>query len=195
MRNTAAGTTPTRKTAATKTAAKTVTKAAPKVAVPDSSREELVDALLSASRAMVALAARSLANLDAEVTLPQYRALVVLASRGPQRVVDISTELGVNPSTGTRMCDRLARKGLIRRARSGSDRRALRLSLTAAGRSLVEEVTERRRDELERLVDDTPLRWHRPVTRVLRSLAESAGEVPEREWWLGSTGADPANIA
>ncbi len=63
-------------------------------------RDELVDALLAASRAMVAIAARSLAGLDAEVTLPQFRALVVLASRGPQRVVDISAELGVNPSTG-----------------------------------------------------------------------------------------------
>ena len=51
------------------------------------SHDELVDALLSASRVMVGLAARSVADLDSEVTLPQYRALVVLASRGPQRVV------------------------------------------------------------------------------------------------------------
>ena len=87
-------------------------------AASTTSRTDLVDALLSASRAMVALAARSLADLDAEVTLPQFRALVVLASRGPQRVVDISAELGVNASTGTRMCDRLVRKTLIRRYRS-----------------------------------------------------------------------------
>ena len=37
------------------------------------SRARLVDALLSASRVMVALAARSLADLDADVTLPQFR--------------------------------------------------------------------------------------------------------------------------
>src|SRR3954452_10273924 len=92
-------------------------------------RDELVDALLSASRAMVALAARSLAGLDADVTLPQFRALVVLAARGPQRAVDIATELGVNPSTGTRMCDRLVRKGLVRRTRTAGDRRVVRLGL------------------------------------------------------------------
>jgi DNA-binding MarR family transcriptional regulator len=149
------------------------------------SREELVEALLSASRAMVALAARSLADLDAEVTLPQYRALVVLASRGPQRVVDISTELGVNPSTGTRMCDRLVRKKLIRRYRSSSDRREVRLTLTAEGRHLVQAVTDRRRVELVRLVDSMPEKWHRPVTAALRSFADAAGEVPEDEWWLG----------
>src|SRR6266545_4004340 len=151
--------------------------------------DELVDALLSASRAMVGLAARSLADLDAEVTLPQYRALVVLASRGPQRMVDISTELQVNPSTGTRMCDRLVRKGLARRYRTAGDRRAVRLTLTPAGRRLVEEVTTRRRTELARIVADMPDHQRAPVIAALRAFA-TAGEVPEQEWWLGWAHSD-----
>jgi DNA-binding MarR family transcriptional regulator len=146
---------------------------------------ELVEALLLASRAMVAIAARSLANLDAEVTLPQFRAMVVLASRGPQRVVDIAAELGVYPSTGTRMCDRLVRKKLIRRYRSTTDRRTVRVTLTDPGRQLVEEVIARRREELTRVVKTMPERWHRPVTKGLRALGVSAGEVPENEWWMG----------
>jgi DNA-binding MarR family transcriptional regulator len=157
---------------------------------PDT-QEELVEALLSAGRAMVAVAARSLADLDADVTLPQYRALVVLASRGPQRVVDIATELGVYPSTGTRMCDRLVRKRLIRRYRTPTDRRAVRVTLTPAGRRLVEEVTARRREELIRMVKTMPERWHRPVIKALRTLADSAGEVPENEWWMGWHNAEP----
>jgi DNA-binding MarR family transcriptional regulator len=134
---------------------------------------------------MVALAARSLADLDAEVTLPQYRALVVLASRGPQRVVDISVELGVTPSTATRMCDRLVRKGLTRRYRIPSDRREVRLTLTPAGRTLVREVTERRREELVRIVDAMPAASHQPVIGALQGLSDAVGELPEREWWLG----------
>lgn len=141
---------------------------------------------------MVALAARSLADLDAEVTLPQYRTLVVLASRGPQRVVDISVELGVTASTSTRMCDRLVRKGLARRYRIPSDRREVRLSLTQAGRELVQEVTGRRRDELVRIVDAMPAADHGPITRGLQALSEAVGELPEREWWLGWTTADDA---
>lgn len=152
---------------------------------PAGAHDELVDALLSASRVMVGLAARSLADLDADVTLPQYRALVVLASRGPQRVVDISAELGVNSSTGTRMCERLVRKGLVRRERSDTDRREVRLTLTAAGEYLVQEVTRRRRSELVRVVDTVPGVWHEPLTTVLRSLADTAGEPPDSEWWLG----------
>lgn len=156
------------------------------VAVPSNvSRTDLVEALLSAGRAMVAVAARSLAGLDAEVTLPQYRALVVLASRGPQRIVDISAELGVNPSTGTRMCDRLVRKKLARRYRSSTDRREVRLTLTTSGRQLVQDVTDRRRIELVGLVDTMPEQWFAPVTAALRSFADAAGEVPENEWWLG----------
>jgi DNA-binding MarR family transcriptional regulator len=153
-----------------------------------SGRDDLVDALLWASRAMVALVARSLADLDAEVTLPQYRALVVLASRGPQRVVDISAELGVDPSAGTRMCDRLVRKRLIARYRSTTDRREVRLTLTPAGQSLVQQVTDRRRAELTRIVDETPGVWHAPLAIALTSLATAAGEVPEREWWLDRPG-------
>ena len=37
--------------------------------------DELVDTVLAASRALVAVAARSLAAAGDEVTLPQYRAL------------------------------------------------------------------------------------------------------------------------
>jgi DNA-binding MarR family transcriptional regulator len=68
-------------------------------------------------------------------------ALVVLAAHGPQGTAELAAELGVNPSTVTRMCDRLVRKGLARRSRVAGDRRAVRIALTAPGRDLVAEVT------------------------------------------------------
>jgi DNA-binding MarR family transcriptional regulator len=146
---------------------------------------EVVDALLSASRALVGLAARSLADLDADVTLPQYRTLVVLAARGPQRAAEVAVELGVTPSTGTRMCDRLVRKGLIRRTRTASDRRAVRLTLTPAGRALVDEVTRRRREELTRVVAAIPVSGHAALVRGLRAFTDATGEPRDDEWWLG----------
>ncbi|MFE9657192.1 MarR family winged helix-turn-helix transcriptional regulator [Micromonospora sp. NPDC006431] len=149
-----------------------------------------VEALMAASRAFVGLAARSLAGLDAEVTLPQFRALVVLATRGPQRAVDISAELQVAPSTGTRMCDRLIRKGLVRRSRSTSDRRVVRLRLTPAGLALVQEVIRRRRAELSRIVAATSAYWQPTVTEALTAFATAAGELPEQEWWLGFAAVD-----
>ncbi|WP_240942571.1 MarR family winged helix-turn-helix transcriptional regulator [Planosporangium thailandense] len=150
--------------------------------------DSIVEALLAASRVLVGLAARSLAEIKPEVTLPQFRTLVVLAARGPQRLVDVAAELAVSPSTGTRMCDRLTRKGLIRRYRSGSDRRSVHLTLTPAGRTLVNEVTRQRRAQLARIVAATAEEWPPEVARALHAFAVAAGEAPEPRWWLGWPG-------
>ena len=95
--------------------------------------ETAVDAVLTASRTLVAVATRSLGAAAEDTTIAQYRALVVLASRGPQRMVDLAAALDVTPSTAGRMCDRLLRKGLIRRHRARADRREVQVSITPAG--------------------------------------------------------------
>jgi DNA-binding MarR family transcriptional regulator len=161
----------------------------------DPATESAVRALMLASRAFVGLAARSLAAVESEVTLPQFRALVVLAVRGPQRSIDIADELQVNPSTGTRMLDRLIRKGLVRRMRSVSDRRVVRVKLTNAGREAVEQVMTRRRTDLERLVTATADLWRPEVTAALTAFAEAAGEGGERDWWLGWAHGEDADDA
>jgi len=89
--------------------------------------DELIDAALGASRVLVAVAARSLAGLAEDMTLAQYRALVELAARGPQRLADLAAVLAVERSTATRMCDRLARKHLVSRRRISADRRGVRV--------------------------------------------------------------------
>jgi DNA-binding MarR family transcriptional regulator len=145
----------------------------------------VVDAVVGASRALVAIAARSLGGAGEEVTLPQYRALVVLASRGPQRVVDLAGILDVNASTATRMCDRLARKGLIRRQRLSTDRRSVRVSISAGGRELVAAVTRRRRREVQAIVERMSPQQREQLVATLRMFADAAGEVPEQDWSLG----------
>jgi len=150
--------------------------------------DELVDTVLEASRALVAVAARSMAAAGDEVTLPQYRALVVLAARGPQGTAELAAALAVNPSTATRLCDRLVRKGLVRRHRQAGDRRSVRITLTAAGRELVAEVTRRRRAELARLLRALPPSQHEPVIAAFRAFAAAAGELPQPGAALGWAG-------
>ena len=145
---------------------------------------ELVDAVMTASRVLVAIAARSLAAAG-EVTLPQYRALVVLATRGPQRGTDLAEALGVNPSSATRLIDRLSRAGLIRRTRLQADRRAVRVALSPAGRDLVADVTQRRRQEVEQLLEALPTDQHQLVVTALHAIADAAGEAPERDLAVG----------
>jgi len=138
-----------------------------------------------ASRALVGLTVRALAEVEADVTIPQFRTLVVLSSRGSMRSADIAEELNVNPSTGTRMTDRLVGKGLVRRVRSTDDRRVVQLRLTRAGHDIVESVMAKRRAELERIVSETASLWQPAVTEALTAFATAAGEMPEQEWWMG----------
>ena len=141
-----------------------------------------VDAVLTASRSLIAVATRSLGAAAEETTIAQYRALVVLASRGPQRMGDLAGALGVAPSTAGRMCDRLVRKGLIRRHRARADRRSVLVSVTAAGRLVVDQATARRRAMIADILAKLPADTQRAVAEALAAFADAAGEVPDSQW-------------
>ena len=131
------------------------------------------------------MAARSLATVADDVTLPQYRALIELAARGPLRLADLADALTVDRSTATRMCDRLVRKRLVTRRRGSEDRRVVRVSLTETGLELVADVSRRRRAEIRRIVRRMPAASRPLVVTALQAFAEAAGEVPEQDWSLG----------
>ncbi len=144
--------------------------------------EASVDAVLTASRSLIAVATRSLGAAAEETTIAQYRALVVLASHGPERMVDLAGALDVAPSTAGRMCDRLVRKGLVRRHRARGDRRAVLVSVTAAGREIVDEASARRRALIADILSRLPLSAQRSVAGALQDFADAAGEIPDSKW-------------
>lgn len=150
-----------------------------------SAADPVIDAVLRASRALVAVAARSLAQAAADVTLPQYRALVLLAGRGSQSLADLAHTLGVNPSTATRMCDRLVSKRLVRRRTVPGDRRQVSLNLTEAGRELVDEVSDARRKEIAAIVGAIPASRRSHVIAALDAFSAAAGELAEEDWAAG----------
>jgi DNA-binding MarR family transcriptional regulator len=157
--------------------------------------DQVVGALLALSRVFVAETARSLSGLDEDVTLPQFRTLVVLVSRGPQRVADLAQELAVTSSTAVRMCNRLVRKGLVARQERPDDRRVAWITLTAAGRDLVGEATRRRREGLAELVAALPMARPLAFASVLNVMVEGAGEVPDPQWWQQWRNADISSAA
>ncbi|HEX3623213.1 MAG TPA: MarR family transcriptional regulator [Acidimicrobiales bacterium] len=133
-----------------------------------------VDAFLVASRALVGVAAQSLADVD--ITLPQYRALIVLWTRPGVTVTDLAEALDIHASTATRMCDRLARKQLVRRTQGTADRRATELRLAAAGRRLVERVTDRRRRAIAAITATLSPDVTAAAVAALDAFARAAGE-------------------
>ena len=149
------------------------------------SADSVVDAVLSASRVLVAVAARSLSDIAEEVTLTQYRTLVVLASRGPQNLVGLAEAVAVTPATATRMCDRLVKKKLIVRQSEQDDRRQVRLALTKKGLKLVGAVTDRRRREIEAILRTIAPEEQTVLVQALSQFAAAAAEVHEQDWSTG----------
>jgi len=148
-------------------------------------RDRFIDAVLLASRALVGVAARSLAAVDPEVTLPQYRALVVLSRVGPQNLAALSEALGVHPSTGTRLCDRLVASSLIDRSPAAADRREIVLALTRKGQRIVDRVTQHRRADIARILDRIPASQRESLIAALQRFTDAAGEAPQQAWSLG----------
>lgn len=144
--------------------------------------EQAVNEVLTATRALIAMSTRSLGALAEEVSAAQYRALVVLASHGPQRMVDLAQSLRVNPSTAGRMCDRLVRKGYIERDRAHTDRRIVIVALTPGGRRALDEATATRRVVIADILAALSPEQQQAATSALRELSRAVGEIPDEDW-------------
>ncbi|MBX7450375.1 MarR family transcriptional regulator [Mycolicibacterium sp. 3033] len=138
-----------------------------------------VDDVLRASRALVGIAAESLSEVDDVVTVPQFRVLVLLHTRGAMNLASVAAELGVNPSNASRTCDRLIKARLLDRRESEVDRRNITLTLKPAGRRLVEKVTEHRRSAIERVLRSMKAGERQAVAAALATFASAAGEPGE----------------
>ena len=143
--------------------------------------EGQVDAVMRASRVLVAVVAQSISAVEDQVTFVQFRMLVVIASRGPLNLGEVAGHMGVHPSNATRMVDKLVTAGLVERTDDLADRRYLTLTLTPAGHDVVERVMNYRRQAIATVMDAMPASRRRTLASVLESFAEAAGEQPEGE--------------
>lgn len=105
--------------------------------------------------------------------------------------MDLAGALGVAPSTAGRMCDRLVRKGLARRHRGRQDRRAVLVSITPAGREVVDQATARRRELIAEILARPPAQAQQTAAGGLRAFAEAAGEIPDSLWPPAAEGDMP----
>lgn len=71
------------------------------------------------------------------VTPSQLKVLKLVARTNARRIGDVADFLAVSNAAASKAVDRLVRRGLLRRAEAASDRRAVELSLTSEGRTLL----------------------------------------------------------
>lgn len=135
-----------------------------------------IGAAILASRSLLGFVARSLAPVLEELTLVQFRVLVVLEGGGPARMADIAERLGVHPSTLSRTVDRLSAGGWVTRVPVEGNRREVRVEPTARARELVAEVTARRRAEIAAALAQLPAGDREAVRQGMERFAAAAGE-------------------
>ena len=148
--------------------------ASPAAAAPGGDRE--VEAVLAASRALMAIAARSVAAVEEQLSVTQFRALAIVSAQGPMHLAALAQAMGVHPSNATRACDGLVDRGLVSRAENSADRRHLALTATDAGEQLLSQVRRHRRDEVGMILAAMPSKPRRELATVLAEFARAAGE-------------------
>ena len=134
------------------------------------------EVLQAATRVLAGVALRSLDILDSAVTLPQFRLLAVLAGPEPVPSGQAAKTLGLDPSTVTRLADRMVSAGHVTRGTSPQHRGVVTLELTASGRDLVATADAWRRHELARIMARLAAPEQAAVTGALELLVAAAGE-------------------
>ncbi|UQU67605.1 hypothetical protein COUCH_15605 [Couchioplanes caeruleus] len=146
----------------------------PGVQMLPTSSAELI-AFETATKDLVGVALRSLELLEGEVSLPQFRLMLLLAERGRTTSTQAADALGLAGSSITRLGDRLNTSGHLLRGTDPANRSVVTLELTARGHDLVAQVTNRRRQELSRALDGLEPSERAACARGLRALHERLG--------------------
>jgi DNA-binding MarR family transcriptional regulator len=136
----------------------------------------VVDGLEQLVMAAVAMTARVLGEVAPELTLLQWRALVILGAQPVDPGTSISalaSALHLSLSAMSRVVRRLETRGLVSGAKSASDGRVRVVRLSAPGRSIHDEVMARRRAELERIAAASNLPDDGLIGRLARALGEA----------------------
>ncbi|MGO4853055.1 MarR family winged helix-turn-helix transcriptional regulator [Phaeovulum sp. W22_SRMD_FR3] len=108
------------------------------------------------------------------VTVPQMRALTVLAEGGPFNINDLSVLTVIKPSTLSRTLDGMENTGLIRRETGDTDSRVRMIHLTEAGKIAHQtawpEMERMRETMLASLTSEERVLLNTLLSRVLRGI-------------------------
>jgi DNA-binding MarR family transcriptional regulator len=109
------------------------------------------------------------------LTPGQFAALVLIDRNSGLTQQRLSRALGIDKSTLVATLHRLSARALVRRMRSGADRRENELSLTAKGRTALARLTRHVRAQERRLTARLSARERATLLELLARIAETPG--------------------
>src|SRR5205809_6718182 len=104
----------------------------------------------------------------------EFGVLEVLYHKGELPVCEVQRRILVESSSTTYVVDKLVKRGLVRRRHSGTDRRVVLLTLTSAGRRLIQRIFPPHAQAMRHAVAALPSREQARAVRLLRALGLGA---------------------
>ncbi len=106
---------------------------------PDKHKEKLIDSTMAlAGKAFGELFPFLPAEwLNMDLTAGQLRTLLLLYTKGPSRMTDVATALGVTMATATGVIDRMVERGIVVRESDLDDRRIVLCRMSPEGEKMV----------------------------------------------------------
>jgi DNA-binding MarR family transcriptional regulator len=107
---------------------------------------------------------------DHSITAPQFIALQRIASKENLTIGELSNEMALACSTITDLVDRMERNNLVSRFKDKNDRRIVRIKVNDKGNKVVEDVLNRRKDYLSKVLEDFNIEEKEVLARNLMKL-------------------------
>jgi DNA-binding MarR family transcriptional regulator len=111
------------------------------------------------------------------ISIPEWRCLAVLARRGRLTAGELAERTSLDKVQVSRAVSRLKERDLVARETDTRDRRAVRLSITAAGEGLFREIAAVAREWEQELTRALGLSERRTLERVLDKLEDALARV------------------
>jgi DNA-binding MarR family transcriptional regulator len=135
-----------------------------------------VAALELMTRALVGITLQSLQTLGDEVSLPQFRLLLVAAGLGRAPSSAVAAKAMMTASSVTRLADKLEAAGLLERGTDPRSRSIVTVEVTRAGLDLVSRVVERRHELLADILAGMTPEDREAAARIARQFTDLAGD-------------------
>jgi DNA-binding MarR family transcriptional regulator len=106
----------------------------------------------------------------ADLSVPQFRALLRISRSPGTSLGDVAGHLGLTPATTSTLVDGLVRRALVTRSAAAEDRRRITLDLTREGRAAVDSTTRETQKAIAAVISGLGEPEVRRVRRAMQPL-------------------------
>ena len=111
-----------------------------------------------------------------KITMPQFVLLEILHREGQSRMTDLARLINVSTAATTGIVDRLVRDGYVARASDPSDRRIIKVDLTAKGSKAVKNIVDQRKQIFSKIFGVLSGDERDQYLKILRSVRDQLSD-------------------